>query len=169
MVLRLLEFSVHSSFFGMTSMGLAQSVMLLEMIPAFSSCLISCFTNSLYFNGMVYRLDANGRPSVRMSNSIRLVLPMSAVDLETILLYLISSSCWSLFLVTLGIMASGMDFTISLVLDSNCKLVAQGILGSNLELLGRSCSWVTSNLSTSWICSHLPAGADVAMGDFSLN
>ena len=44
-----------------------------------------------------------------MSCSIRLVLPMSAADLDTILLYLMSSSSYSLFLAILGISASGMD------------------------------------------------------------
>ena len=96
-VLGLLGFSTCTSFFGKTSMGLAQSLILLEMIPASLSCLFSCSTNSLYLNGTVYGLDATGRPTMGMSNSIRLVLLMSTAHLETILLYLMSRSCWKYF------------------------------------------------------------------------
>ena len=77
-----------------------------------------------------------------------------------------SSSCASLLLYTLGITATGMDFTTSLVLGSSCKLVALGILGSNLGLSDMSGSRVTSDHLTSWTCLHLPAGTNVATGEF---
>ena len=151
----------------MTSMGLAQSLILLEMIPASLSCLISCSTNPIYFNGTVYGLDATSRPLVGISNSVRWVLPMSTADLDTILLYLMSSSCLS----PSGYLrynGCGMDFTTLLVLGSNCRLVASGILGSTLDPLDGPGSWLTSDHLTSWICLHFSAGTNVARGEFFL-
>ena len=68
-------------------MGLAQLLMLHEMMPASSSCLISWSMNSQYFGGTLYSLDAIGGPSVGMYSSIKLVLPISIAFCEIICKY----------------------------------------------------------------------------------
>ena len=57
--------------------------------------------------------------------------------------------------------ASGIGFEEDLVSGSNCKLVLCGILGSNFVV--SHCSLLQL---TSWISSHFPAGANVAIGEF---
>ena len=104
--------------------------MLLEIIPIFSSCLISWSTNSLYFSGTMHGFEALGGPSVGISMAVR----------DMMLAYLMSSTSFSLSLASSGISASGIDLDKLLASGSNCRLVLLGILGNNLAVL--SCSLV---------------------------
>ena len=61
-----------------------------------------------------------------MSSSIQLVLPISAAEFDTILLYLTSNSSWSHFLAIFGMSATGIDLETLGVSGSNCKLVVPG-------------------------------------------
>ena len=79
------------------------------MLPAFSRCLITWSTNSQYLSGYVYGFEAIGGPSVRMSNSMKLVLPISVAVWDMMLAYLTLSSSFSLSLALSGIPASGIN------------------------------------------------------------
>ena len=81
-----------------------------------------------------------GGPSVGMSNSMRLVLPISVAVWDMMLMYLMLSSLFSLSLALSGMSASGIDLGELLVSGSNCRLVLLGILGNNLAVL--SCSLI---------------------------
>ena len=115
LVLALVLYSMSSSFLG--------------MILASSNYLISWSTISLYFKGNVYGFETICGPSVRISSSIKLVLPMSVADFDTVLVYLALSNSFSLFLVSCRISASGVDLVILGVSGSNCRLVVPGISG----------------------------------------
>ena len=54
------------------------------MQPASSRSFISSSMNDLYFRGIVYGLDATGKPVVYRSIFTRLVLPKSADGLDII-------------------------------------------------------------------------------------
>ena len=60
------------------------------------------------FKGTVYGFEAISGPSVRISSSIKLVLPMSVADFDTTQMYLALSN-FSLSLASCGISASGID------------------------------------------------------------
>ena len=101
-----------------------------------------------------------GGPSVGLSNSIRLVLPISVAVWEMILMYVWSTSSCSCALASSGMSASVIDLSGALVWGSSCRLVPSGISGNNFALLHHT--WLQL---TSWISSHLPAGASVAKGE----
>ena len=156
----LLLVSTCSSFLGTTRIGLAQLLMLLDIMPASSNCLISWSRNSQYFKGMVKGMEGIGEPSVGMSNSIRLVLPISIVLWDMILTYFWSSSSCSCAFASSGISAFGIDLRGDLVLGSSCRLVPSSISGNNFALL--HCTWFQL---TFWISSHFSASASVAKGE----
>ena len=70
----------RSGFLGTTRIDDAQLDIEWDIIPASSSCLSSWSTKSWYFSRTEYSLHAIGGLSVGISNSIRLVLPMSVAD-----------------------------------------------------------------------------------------
>ena len=180
-VLGLLEFPAHSSSFGTTGIGLAQSLKLLEIIPTSSSCFTLWSTNLLCFKGTVLGFGATGGPSVRMSSSIKLVLPISVADLDTILLYSTSSSSSSHFMAIYLCYVSIWDrFRNVRSFWFNCKLVEPHSLGSNWGFLHKfivTGFWAISKIAVhsascrtdhliSWICSHISAGTKVAIDEF---
>ena len=63
-------------------MGDAQSLSDFDMQPASSRSFISSSMNDLYLRGIVYGLDATGKPVVARSISTRLVLPKCADELD---------------------------------------------------------------------------------------
>ena len=125
-----LSMSTQSCFLGTTSIGLAKLLILHEMMPTFSSCFISWSTNSQYFSGTVHVIDVTGGPCTGMSNSIRLVLPISVTFWEIIWGYFLFRSSRSFILAPLQTSASGMELTE----DSSCTMVFCGTLGSHLEV-----------------------------------
>ena len=94
LVLVLVLESMRYFFLGTTSMGLAQLLILLEMIPASLSCLISWSTNSLYFKGIVFGFEVISGPSVGISSSIKLVLALFVAGFDTMLVYLVTPSVY---------------------------------------------------------------------------
>ena len=83
----------------------------------------------------MYGFDTTGGPSVGMSSSMRLVLPISVNVWDMMLAYLMLGSSFSLSLALSGMPASGIDLDGWLVSHSNCRLVLLGFLGSNLAAL----------------------------------
>ena len=65
-------------------MGDAQLLIDFEIQPVSSRTLISSTMNDLYLRGIVYGLDATGKPVVGRSISTKLVLPKSTDDLDII-------------------------------------------------------------------------------------
>ena len=78
---------------------------------------------------------------------------------DMILVYLMSSSSFSLTLTLSGMSGSGIDQDEWLVSGSNCGLVLLGISGSNLAALHCSLGQLTS-----WTSLHLPTSVSVAIG-----
>ena len=80
---------------------------------------------------------------------------------DTMLVYLMWSSSFSLSLALPGMSASGIDLGKLLVLGSNFRLVLSSILGSRLAVISYSMVQLTSQTS-----SHLPTIAKVDIGKF---
>ena len=76
------------------------------------------------------QLQSYQGPSVGMSSSMRLVLPISVAVWDMMLVYIMSSSSFSLSLALSGMSPSGMDLDGWLVSDSNYRLVLAGTLNS---------------------------------------
>ena len=132
--------SMQSCFLGTTRIGLAQSLILHEMMPASSSCLILSSMNLWYFSRTVYGLDMISGPSVGMSNLIKLVLPISIVFCEIICRYFLSSSSWSFVLASSEMSTSSIELAKLLISGSSCKLVFCGICGSSWRCHTGDCS-----------------------------
>ena len=106
--------------------------MLLDIILAFSNCLISWSMSSLYCSGTEYGLDAIGSPSVGMSSSSKFVLLISVADCNIMLVYFVSNNSLSLALASLGMSASGVTVSCtSLVSTSNWRLICGRICGNS--------------------------------------
>ena len=84
----------------------AQSLIDLEMQPASFRSFISSSMNDLYLRGIVYGLDATGKPVVGRSISTRLVLPKSADELDILHVDWLFIMWFSLSLAAWGISAS---------------------------------------------------------------
>ena len=93
------------------------------------------------------------RPSIGMSNLIKLVLLISIAFCEIICKYFLFSSSWSFALAYSGMSTSGMELVKSLVSSSSCKLVFCGIWASSLEASHQILFQLTS-----WASLHLPTG-----------
>ena len=126
-----------SGFFFTIQMGDAQSLIDFEMQLASSRSLISSSVNDLYLRGIVYGLDATGKPVVGRYISIKLVLPKSADDLETIHSYWLLIMWFSLSLADYGTSAScSIMVGLPLSLAWIWKLECSGKAGSHLWILG---------------------------------
>ena len=75
--------------------------------------------NLHYFSGTVYGFETVGGPSAGMSNSLRLVLPISMAFWDMMLAYSVLSSSFSLSLALPGMYESGIDLSKLLVSSSN--------------------------------------------------
>ena len=131
------------------SIRLAQSLMLLDIVPASSNCLISWSTNSLFLSGAEYGFDAIGFPSVGMSISSKFVLLISVADCNIMLVYFISNNSLSLALSSSGMSALEVTVScVSLVSASNWRFVPGGILGN---------SFLTKSFVSGRSATHLAA------------
>ena len=83
-----------------------------------------------------------------MSNSIRLVLPISIVVWEMIFMYFQFRSSCSCIQASFGKSTSEIDLRGDLVMDSSCRLAPSSISGNKFALL--HCTWFQL---TSWISS----------------
>ena len=150
--------SACSSFLGTTSIGLAQSLMLHNIMPASSNCLISWSTNSQYF-GYSVGLVGDWRTFCR---DVQLYQVSSCLCLLQSQRQCWCTSCLEALVVAPWLLlGSGIDLRGNLVLGSNCKLVPSGISGNNFAVL--HCIWFQL---TSWISSHFPASDSVVIGEF---
>ena len=84
----------------------AQSLIDFEMQPAFSKSFISSSMNDLYLRGLVYGLDATGKPVVGRSISTKLVPTKSADNLDIIHSNWLLIMWFSLSLAVCGMYAS---------------------------------------------------------------
>ena len=105
-------------------------------------------------------LEGYWEPSVGMSKSTRLVLPISIAVQKMILMYFLSRHSCSCTLASSRMSASGIDLKGDLVSGSSCRLVPSSICGNNFAL--PYCIWFQL---TPMIPSHFPAGASVANGE----